>query len=566
MKKSSLLAIFFFGLLSLLISSCNSKDSTHDNGDSHSYTWQEQKYSMFIHWGLYAIPAGIWNGEKVNGYSEQIKGHAKIPTQEYRALASKFNPTQWNPTEVARLAKEAGMKSIVITAKHHDGFCMFNSEYTQFDVVDATPYGKDVLKDLSEACKQLDLKFGIYFSLIDWDYEGALPFTSVRNSDSIPPLHHEYNMNQIEELLSNYGDISELWFDMGSPTRQQSVEMAKLVKSLQPNCMVSGRIWNDQGDFAVMGDNKKPDFKMGTLWQTPASMFNETWSYRSWQERNNLPEKINEKIQDLIYITCSGGNYLLNIGPKANGEIVHYEKEVLLGVGDWLKKNGEAIYATTPISIACQDWGYISKKDNKLYLHIIDFPKNNRLEVKGIKSSVINSYFLQNKDIGFQYEQKGSLLTIDVSGIEGIDNHPYVVVLTFEDERIEFDNPLMLNPENDNQYLLSLQNSEQLHSYSGHDYYSSKSTVVRLNWYLPELSADSCLIKLVFKDEMLQPLDLSINEVVYTLEPSMGKDFILKLDTMETYSDRNNTISLSLSDKSTPHKDLEIKVVTIEIK
>jgi alpha-L-fucosidase len=275
------------GCVILLISSCKTEHSKLDQlteTDSHvtNDSWEDHKFSMFIHWGLYSIPAGVWNGQQITGYSEQIKGHAKIPTEDYRKLAAQFDPIHWDADAVALMAKQAGMKSIVLTAKHHDGFCLFDSKYTTFDVVDATPYKKDIVKELAEASKRHNLKFGVYFSLIDWDYEGALPFESVDNSDAIPPLHHQYNLNQIEELLTNYGDISEIWFDMGSPTYDQSNEMATLVKKLQPNCMISGRIWNDQGDFVVMGDNKQPDFKMGVPWQTPASMFNETWSYRSW--------------------------------------------------------------------------------------------------------------------------------------------------------------------------------------------------------------------------------------------------------------------------------------------
>jgi alpha-L-fucosidase len=228
----------------------------------------EPKFSMFIHFGLYSVPAGVWKGQQIGEYNEQIMAHGKIPKDEYAALAKIFNPVNWNPDSVATLAKAAGMKSIVITSKHHDGFAMYHTKYSDFNVVDATPYKRDILKELAEACRKQGLRFGVYFSLIDWHFPGAMPM-SKSNSDSIPPSHHQFNLNQVTELMTNYGSISEVWFDMGKPTLEQSKELAGLVKKLQPNCLVSGRIWNDQGDFAVMGDNASPNFRLGTLWQTP---------------------------------------------------------------------------------------------------------------------------------------------------------------------------------------------------------------------------------------------------------------------------------------------------------
>ena len=153
---------------------------------------------------------------------KQIKGHARIPSGEYSELTKAFNPESWDPDAIALLAKDVGMRSIVITSKHHDGFSLFDTQYSTFDVVDATPYKRDIIKELSDACKRHGLKFGLYFSTIDWDFPEAMPFTSTYNSDSIPPAHHEYNLNQVRELLTNYGEISEMWFDMGAPTFEQS--------------------------------------------------------------------------------------------------------------------------------------------------------------------------------------------------------------------------------------------------------------------------------------------------------------------------------------------------------
>ena len=575
MIRESLLKYLLIGCVILSMTSCNinnSKIKQTENIDvaEAKSDWENQKFSMFIHWGLYSIPAGIWEGEKINGYSEQIKGHANISTTEYRKLAAQFNPTNWNADSVALLAQEAGMRSIIITAKHHDGFCMFDSKHTKFDVVDATPFKKDILKNLAEACKHHHLKFGVYFSLIDWDYEGAAPFESVRNSDSIPPLHHQYNLNQIAELLTNYGEISEIWFDMGSPTYNQSKEIATLVKNLQPNCMISGRLWNDQGDFVVMGDNLKPDFKMGVPWQTPASMFNETWGYRSWQERPSVEEKIKEKIHDLISVVSLGGNYLLNIGPKGDGSIVPFEKQVLQGIGEWLKENGEAVYGTTVDPIDVQNWGSITAKEGRLYLHIINFPANNILTIKGLHSNIKRAYLLSER-ISLKYLTNDTGLELDLTNILNRDKYATVVVLEYDDELL-YTPKNAIYPNEDGAYILNWDNATKFHSFSGHDYYSTKSTVVKIKWFLFGNTKESSKVNLTFLSKNIDPLKLSINNKEYLLsKPNAEKmesiDLFNKtIPSVVLYMNTMNEIELSLENINNPHKGLSIEELEIKIK
>lgn len=295
--------------------------------------WAAHRFSMFIHWGLYSQLGGVWNDKPVEwGYSEQIQSFAGIFGDYYAATAKDFKAQKWNADSIAALAKAAQMKSIVMTAKHHDGFCMYATRYSKYNVVDATPFGRDPLMELSKACKKAGLRFGIYFSLIDWNFPQAYPISS-HNADPITPEHHQYNMNQVRELLTNYGQVSEIWFDMGSLTRQQSSELYNLVTSLQPSCMVSGRLGNDFGDFAVMADNACPDYNIGIPWQSAGSVYKETWSYRSWQKRDNLNGKIEEKINTLKNIVNRGGNYLLNIGPRGDGSVVEFERDLLLAMG-----------------------------------------------------------------------------------------------------------------------------------------------------------------------------------------------------------------------------------------
>ena len=573
MCRKLLSKILIGGCLLILCSSCitnKSDQAKNDDNQEHIDTWQKQKFSMFIHWGLYSIPAGEWDSQRITGYSEQIKGHAKISTEDYRKLASIFNPTKWNADSIALLAKEAGMKSIIMTAKHHDGFCMFASEFTQFNVLDATPYKKDVLKDLAEACKRHDLKFGVYFSLIDWDYPDAFPFTSVRNSDSIPPLHHEYNLNQIRELLTNYGEVSELWFDMGGPTLQQSKDIALLVKELQPNCLVSGRIWNDQGDFIVMGDNYQPDFKMGVPWQSPASMFRETWSYRSWQNRPSVEAKINEKIYDLVKVVSSGGNYLLNIGPKADGSVIPFEKQVLKGIGEWLRKNGKSIYGTKETTIPKQEWGFITSKPGELYLHITNYPSNNKLTINGLNVNITKTYPLSDPNISLSSEISGNHCKIELSQEIVKDKYITVIVLEYKGELL-FTPENLIKPNSNGEFILTLDNAEAYHSYSGHDYYSSKPTVVKMRWYILN-SSEGPFGVTIASSTFDNEIKLSVNDEFYKI-PAMSLEADsstrLKEYTIGKVRLTNkgvNTIELAAENQTNPHKGFEVDSLSIILK
>ena len=297
------------------------------------------RFSMFVHWGLYSVYGGVYRGKNIEwGYSEQIQSFAGIFSDWYARSAEQFSAKQWDADSIAVLAKSAGMDAIVFTSKHHDGFCMYNSKETDFTIMN-TPFGRDALKELSQACKRHGLNLGIYFSLIDWHYPPAYPISS-HNADPITPEHHEYNKRQVKELLENYGTVSELWFDMGSLTREQSSELYNLVKSIQPNCRVSGRIGNDYGDFAVMPDNVIPDFVPNKPWQTAESVYKETWGYRSWQKHVPMNEKLAEKINSLKRVIGAGGNYLLNIGPTGDGAVTNYEKDLLLSIGKWVDSSG----------------------------------------------------------------------------------------------------------------------------------------------------------------------------------------------------------------------------------
>lgn len=438
--------------------------------------WLNQKYSMFIHFGLYSEFGGVWKGQPVKeGYSEQIQSFARIPKEEYAAMAQNFNPVKWNADEIVSLAKATGMKSIVFTSKHHDGFCMYHSKYTDYNIVDATPFKRDAMKELSEACQRQGVKFAVYFSLIDWHFPGNT--ITPHNADAVTPEHHRFNMKQVEEIMTQYGPVSEIWFDMGSLTGEQSKELYDLVTRLQPQCMISGRLGNDRGDFSVMGDNQIPDYKIGTPWQTAASFFKETWSYRSWQERGSLDAKVDEKLLGMINVISRGGNYLLNIGPRGDGSVVEFERDALLKMGGWVNRYAEAIYSTTanPFDHA-PAWGDITRKGNTLYLFVEHMPANRTIELNGVLGNASRAILLADSR-ALPLKQKGQTVKIDIPSDVQPDCGMTVVKLSFDgDFRAVPDDILKTS-------VLTAANAIPVYAYSSMDYYSSFRSTVGYTWH-----------------------------------------------------------------------------------
>ncbi|MBG0857747.1 alpha-L-fucosidase [Streptomyces spinoverrucosus] len=356
------------------------------SADDDVAAWQRLQFGLFIHWGLYSELGGVWQGRPVtSGYSEQIQMWANIPEAQYLEVAKRFQPDHFDPAQICSLAKAAGMRYVVITSKHHDGFSMFNTRTTEYDVVDATPYGKDPLKQLADACRSQGLKFGVYFSLVDWhqghSFDGG-------NENPIPPSMEPVIKAQLRELMTHYGDIAEVWFDMSAPTSSQSEDFANVVRELQPHAAINSRVWNNKGDFRTLGDNEVPSVPLDGPWQTPASIYHETWGYRSWQKRDDLPGKIRDLVTGLTSVRARGGNYLLNIGPRGDGSVVEFEADVLRGIGRWLKQHPKAVLGASATRFGGQPWGEVTVNDRDLFLHVTRWPASGEIRLPGLVTGV----------------------------------------------------------------------------------------------------------------------------------------------------------------------------------
>jgi alpha-L-fucosidase len=421
---------------------------------------------MFIHFGLYSTLGGVWNGKRYSGnYSEQIESDAHIPEAEYAALASKFEPVNWDPDAIVQLAMDAGMRFIVLTAKHHDGFSLFATQQSTFNSAEATPVRKDIVKSLAKACAKRSMPFGVYYSTIDWHF-GDVPQEA--NDNPISRMHEEFNVAQLHELLTGYGPLTEIWFDMGHPTPLQSRHFADVVHGLQPECMISGRVWNNEGDFSETGDDAIPEYIQAEPWESPASIFADTWGYRSWENRTDLPGKIHEQILRLVKVVSRGGNYILNIGPQGDGSVVPFEAEVLRGTGRWLDENGDAIYGTQPQPFRKLNFGYATVKGNRLYLFVEHWPVDGKLELPGLQNRIQRAYWLNRPGAGELHseESKGGKTVLGVS--QPGNRFLPVAVLEFEG-KLNVLSPAV-EPDANDKLLLTPKESERSYNLNGEGY------------------------------------------------------------------------------------------------
>lgn len=391
-----------------------SQQESKASHDARMAWWRDARFGLFIHWGLYAIPAGEWKGNTDHG--EWIRHTAQIPVEEYEKFLDQFNPAGFDAHEWVRVAKEAGMRYIVITSKHHDGFCLFDSKFTDFDVL-STPFKRDVLNELANACHQEGIKICWYHSIMDWHHPDYLPRRnweerSAEGADLEP--YTAYMKNQLHELLTRYGEIGVLWFDgewESSWNHERGRALYEYVRRLQPGIIVNNRVdvgrkgmeglsKSDKyaGDFGTPEQQIPPTGLPGVDWETCMTM-NRHWGYNKHDQDWKSAEDLIRKLAD---IASKGGNFLLNVGPTAEGLFPQPCVERLKAIGRWMKVNGESIYGTSASSFKELEWGRCTAKPlgdkTNLYLHVFQWPAGGMLTVPKLDNEVIKAWLLADKE------------------------------------------------------------------------------------------------------------------------------------------------------------------------
>ncbi|MCD6202239.1 MAG: alpha-L-fucosidase [Bacteroidales bacterium] len=415
--------------------------------------WRDAKFGMFIHWGVYSVPAGVYKGHKINGIGEWIMNYAKIPVAEYKAYAKSFNPVKYDPDAWVSLAKEAGMKYMVITSKHHDGFGMFDSEVTDWDIVDATPYKKDVIGALVKAARKQDMHIGLYYSQAqDWSHPGGAAYRKLAragwdNPDSahIDKFTAEHDghwdpaqlgsfdeyldkiaVPQTREILAKYHpDI--LWWDTPKNMTKERAEKFLPVIAPYPDLITNNRLGG-----GISGDLETPEQYIpatgypGRNWEVCMTM-NDTWGYKSWDHNWKSGKDLLLKLSEIV---SKGGNFLLNVGPTSEGLIPQASIDRLKYIGTWMKKNGEAVYGTTASPFPWLPWGRATLKGDKLYLHVYDWPRDGSLKVP-LLNTVTKGYLLA--DPGHELKVKKHEGSVEVTlPAQAPDPVISIVVLEYE--------------------------------------------------------------------------------------------------------------------------------------
>lgn len=370
-------------------------------------SWFENaRFGMFIHWGLYSAAGGCWKGMETPWVSEWMMSKFRIPRAEYRTLASSFTGENFDAERWMRTIAGAGMKYLVITSKHHDGFAMFDSSYDDYNVVRLTPFGRDPLKELAEAAPKCGVKLGFYYSHVqDWNEQGAAGNTwdfpqDAKTDEAFQAYLDGKVKHQLRELLTNYGDVSVLWFDMpGRISCEQARDLRDFVRDLAPRCLVNGRLdYRQKWDFDSLGDNLLP-FEKCTFPSEGCGTMNESWGYKPSDHHYRTVPEILKTMAGLV--SCNA-NYLLNVGPDGTGNFPPEACRILEGTGEFLRRNGEALYGASapPMVSTAHLWGNVTCRGGDLYFWCFRNP--GRLDYYGIRNQVESAEIIGGEKVPFK--------------------------------------------------------------------------------------------------------------------------------------------------------------------
>lgn len=400
-----------------------------DANDKKIEWFKKARFGLFIHWGLYAATEGYWNGKETPGIGEWIAAKEKIALADYEKLAQKMTCEKFDAKYVAELAKNAGMKYCVFTSKHHEGFAMYDTSYDDYSIVKRSPCGRDIVKEVTEAMREKGIVPCLYYSqALDFHEKDAMgntwDFDTPEEERDIDAYLNGKCKYQLKELLTKYGDIGLVWMDVPNRmTDERTNDLKAYVKSLQPDCLISGRIGctPNMGDFGCLGDNQIPSGKLEGCWET-ASTMNDTWGYKRDDKNFKSPKEI---IELLCALMSKGTNLLLNIGPKANGEIPSESVHILKELAQWYAVNKEAVDGTDASPFECDfTFGGASRKNNAIYLYIYD--PTEKIDICGIKNKIKNVQILGGGNLDFQ---SGKILSFEMNKS---DFGKYVTVVKIE--------------------------------------------------------------------------------------------------------------------------------------